>query len=91
MAPDVAAKLADSYAERMVAALDQYEEHKAMYAAVQQAYRIPGRAPEVAERRAASDTRLAQAAALGPWYREEAVAYAAAVTALMAIAASGEA
>lgn len=86
ISPERAADLAHLYAQKMVNALHLYEQQKEQYGAVRESYFTAGRTPEVAELRAASDPRLTRAAGLGPWYREEAVAYAAAAAAMAAIA-----
>jgi hypothetical protein len=85
LTPELAEQIAGRYAAKTVEAVRAYEREKRTFAEVQQAYtsrwdRITGRL------RARGDYRLTDAAAMAPWYRDEAQMYAESVQALIAYA-----
>lgn len=73
------------YYAAMIDAVNHYEEQKARYTAITDAYAIPGRDPVTAKLRAGGDPRLGEANALAVWYREEAAMYAAVIAAMVAV------
>lgn len=76
-------RLVRRYWASMVSAVYRYEEQKARFDAVKGAYRE--RHDRItADLRAASDPRLTEASGLSYWYRDEALMYAAVISALRA-------